>query len=196
MIESCIVIFVPSPTVSVFHHLKSIHRLLMYFSCCQILFFSFWDLTLDSIFCVSDLLPLSMVYQHSQPHISLIMFSHNNLIVAICFQNSFVPSFLQTYQLKTTVKLSWQTQMQIHMSMIPPLLFFFFLCVVYCFSSTLTTNLETVFVWVLGNGQGVEMSQLLLYSLWKHNGKKKNGLSLQRGNGALLSLFSWSIYVA
>lgn len=98
----------------------------MYFSCCQILFFSFWDLTLDSIFCVSDLLPLSMVYQHSQPHISLIMFSHNNLIVAICFQNSFVPSFLQTYQLKTTVKLSWQTQMQIHMSMIPPLLFFFF----------------------------------------------------------------------
>lgn len=137
-----------------------------------------------------------MVYQHSQPHISLIMFSHNNLIVAICFQNSFVPSFLQTYQLKTTVKLSWQTQMQIHMSMIPPLLFFFFLCVVYCFSSTLTTNLETVFVWVLGNGQGVEMSQLLLYSLWKHNGKKKNGLSLQRGNGALLSLFSWSIYVA
>lgn len=114
--------------------------------------------------------PLHGVSAFTASH--LFMFSHNKLIVVICFQNSFVPSFLQTYQLKTIVKLSWQTQLQFHMSMIshPSLFFFFF--VVFCFSSALTTTVEMVFVWVLGNGQGVEMLQLLLYRLWKHNGKK------------------------
>lgn len=46
--------------------------------------------------CISDFLPLSiLLYQHSQPVISLIAFPHNHLIAVTPFWNNFV-FFLQT----------------------------------------------------------------------------------------------------
>lgn len=110
---------------------------------------------------VSDFLPLSTVfYQHSQPHVCLIMFPHNYLIAVIPFCNYFAFSFLQTYQHQTAFNLSWQTHTHTNVtscvsSYLPMLSLFFRLPLLpWCQNSLLP--------WVLENVKGVERPQLLL----------------------------------